>query len=200
MWNASTFFSSQNSRIFYNEHNIQGCTLGMQHFICLPGRYIRAASRHNMYVNVTKSHLYAYNDQTIVQLYVDVNISSNRETGFLTDCMNRRYNEPCACTQLKVPPVDNCCPSILPFPFMQQCYNIHSVTLIAALFYNWGVSRKLATFGKMTVTGVYLRYLNVLLLYYPFMSNPRPCLECATQQMWSTVLHFFLVAGFVSRT
>ena len=64
----------------------------------------------------------------------------------------------------------------------------------------WGVSRKLATFGKMTVTGVYLRYLNVLLLYYPFMSNPRPCLGCATQQMWSTVLHFFLVAGFVSRT
>ena len=64
----------------------------------------------------------------------------------------------------------------------------------------WGVSRKLATFGIMTVTGVYLRYLNVLLLYYPFMSNPRPCLGCATQQMWSTVLHFFLVAGFVSRT
>ena len=70
---------------------------------------------------------------------------------------------------------------------------------VAAL-YIWGVSRKLATFGKMTVTGVYLRYLNVLLLYYPFMSNPRPCLGCATQQMWSTVLHFFLVAGFVSRT
>ena len=66
--------------------------------------------------------------------------------------------------------------------------------------YKWGVSRKLATFGKMTVTGVYLRYLNVLLLYYPFMSNPRPCLGCETQQMWSTVLHFFLVAGFVSRT
>ena len=64
----------------------------------------------------------------------------------------------------------------------------------------WGVSRKLATFGKMTVTGVYLRYLNVLLLYYPFMFNPGPCLGCATQQMWSTVLHFFLVAGFVSRT
>ena len=64
----------------------------------------------------------------------------------------------------------------------------------------WGVSRKLATFGKMTVTGVYLRYLNVLLLYYPFMSNPSPCLGCATQKMGSTVLLFFLVAGFMSRT
>ena len=51
---------------------------------------------------------------------------------------------------------------------------------IRALNDIWGVSRKLATFGKMTVTGVYLRYLNVLLLYYPFMSNPRPCLGCAT--------------------
>ena len=47
--------------------------------------------------------------------------------------------------------------------------------------YMWGVSRKLATFEKMTVTGMYLRDLNVLLLHYPFMSNPRYCLGCATQ-------------------
>ena len=44
----------------------------------------------------------------------------------------------------------------------------------------WGVSRKLATFEKMTVTGMHLRDLNVLLLHYPFMSNPRYCVGCAT--------------------
>ena len=43
---------------------------------------------------------------------------------------------------------------------------------------------------------MYIRYLNVLLLYYPFMSNPRRCLGCATQQMWSTVLHFFSCRWF----
>ena len=46
----------------------------------------------------------------------------------------------------------------------------------------WGVSRKLATFEKMTVTGMYLRVLNVFLLHYPFMYNPRYCLGCATQK------------------
>ena len=50
------------------------------------------------------------------------------------------------------------------------------------LWRNWGVSRKLATFEKMTVTGMNLRDLNVLLLHYPFMSNPRCCLGCATKQ------------------
>ena len=49
--------------------------------------------------------------------------------------------------------------------------------------YIWGVSRKLATFEKMTVTGMYLRDLNVLLLHYPFMSNPRYCLGCATKKI-----------------
>ena len=48
------------------------------------------------------------------------------------------------------------------------------------VIYIWGVSRKLATFDKMTVTGMYLRDLNVLSLHYPFMSNPRYCLGCAT--------------------
>ena len=44
------------------------------------------------------------------------------------------------------------------------------------ILYISGVSRKLATFEKMTVTGMNLRDLNVLLLHYPFMSNPRYCL------------------------
>ena len=60
---------------------------------------------------------------------------------------------------------------------------------------------KIATFGKkMTVTGMYLRYVNVLLLYYPFVSNHMPCLGCATQQMWSTVLQCFPVAACVAHT
>ena len=46
-----------------------------------------------------------------------------------------------------------------------------------------GVSRKLATFVKMTVTGMNLGDLNVLLGHYPFMSNPRYCLGCATQKL-----------------
>ena len=65
----------------------------------------------------------------------------------------------------------------------------------------YGVSQeKLATFEKMTVTGMNLRDLNVLLLHYPFMSNPRYCLGCATQKKLSTFLHFFTIAIFVSRT
>ena len=64
----------------------------------------------------------------------------------------------------------------------------------------WGVSRKLSTFEKITVTGMNLRYLNVLLLHCPIMSNPRYCLGCATQTNWSTFLHFFTIAIFVSRT
>ena len=48
--------------------------------------------------------------------------------------------------------------------------------------FKWGVSRKLATLKKMTVTGMNLRDLNVLLLHYPFMSNPRYCLGSATQK------------------
>ena len=48
---------------------------------------------------------------------------------------------------------------------------------------------KLATFEKMTVTGMYLRVLNVFLLHYPFMSNPRYCLGCATQKI---DLHSFI--------
>ncbi len=55
--------------------------------------------------------------------------------------------------------------------------------------YIWGVSRKLATFEKITVTGMYLRDLNVLLLHYPFMSNPRYCLGCATKKI---DLHSFI--------
>ena len=42
---------------------------------------------------------------------------------------------------------------------------------------------------KMTVTGMNLRDLNVLLLHYPFMSNPRYCLGCATQKI---DLHSFI--------
>ena len=30
---------------------------------------------------------------------------------------------------------------------------------------------------------MHLRHLNVVLLHYPFMSNPRYCLRCATQKM-----------------
>ena len=48
------------------------------------------------------------------------------------------------------------------------------------MFNIWGVSRKLTTFVKMTVIGMYLRDLNALVLHYPFMSNPRYCLGCAT--------------------
>ena len=66
--------------------------------------------------------------------------------------------------------------------------------------YIWGVSRKLATFEKMTATGIYLRDLNVLLLHYPFMSNPRYCIGCATKKNGSTFLHFFTINICVSRT
>ena len=44
----------------------------------------------------------------------------------------------------------------------------------------------------MTVTGMNLRNLNVLLLHYPFMSNPTYCLGCATQQKCIYLLSFFL--------
>ena len=56
-------------------------------------------------------------------------------------------------------------------------------------FHIWGVSRKLVTFEKITVTGMNLRDLNVLLLHYPFMSNPRYYLGCATQKI---DLHSFI--------
>ena len=74
--------------------------------------------------------------------------------------------------------------------------------LLLLLLYIWGVSRKLATFEerKMNVTGMNLRDLNVLLLHYPFMSNPRYCLGCATKKKGSTFPHFFTIAIFVSRT
>ena len=45
---------------------------------------------------------------------------------------------------------------------------------------------------KMTVTGMNLRDLNVLLLHYPFMSNPRYCLGCATQKIDLHSFIFFL--------
>ena len=50
-------------------------------------------------------------------------------------------------------------------------------------------TRKVATFEKMTVTGMNLRDLNVLLLHCPFMSNPRYCLGCATKKI---DLHSFI--------
>ena len=78
--------------------------------------------------------------------------------------------------------------------------NEQDISLLFLDIYMWGVSRKLATFEKMTVTGMYLRDLNVLLLHYPFMSNPRYCLGCATKKNGSTFLHFFTINIFVSRT
>ncbi len=59
---------------------------------------------------------------------------------------------------------------------------------VATVIYR-GVSRKLASFEKMNVTGMHLRDLNVLLLHYPFMSNPRYCLGCTTQKI---DLHSFI--------
>ena len=48
--------------------------------------------------------------------------------------------------------------------------------------YSWGVSRKLATFGKMTNRHESQRFECVIILHYSFMSNPRYCLGCATQK------------------
>ena len=67
--------------------------------------------------------------------------------------------------------------------------------------YIYGVSQDSQLLKKkMTVTGMNLRDLYVLLLHYPFTSNPRYCLGCATQQNVSTFLQFFTIAIVVSRT
>ena len=48
----------------------------------------------------------------------------------------------------------------------------------------WGVSQEnLQLLKKMTLTGMNLRDLNALLLHYPFMSNRRYCMGCATQKI-----------------
>ena len=60
-----------------------------------------------------------------------------------------------------------------------------------------GCLKKTRNFEKMTVTGMHLRDLNVLLLHYPFMSNPRYCLGCVQPKKLICIPSFFLQLLFL---
>ena len=81
-----------------------------------------------------------------------------------------------------------------------KCYiqTINALTVILNM--HMGCLKKTRNFGKMKITCMHLGYLYVLLLYYPFMYNPRSSLGCAIQQNVVYSPSIVSVAGFVSRT
>ena len=64
------------------------------------------------------------------------------------------------------------------------------LTLVASFLETpHGVSQENSQLLKKLLTGMNLRDLNVLLLHYPFMSNLRYCLGCATKNNRECALH-----------